>query len=118
MSLIFLLVSFRGDEFRIAYAHLGKLHSVIPSHVNVLALTATATVATLRAVETCLNLQNPALIALPPDRPNIFYTVFKQPDMAAFVAEMASELSENDCNIRKQLFFAAATWIVQKCTEA
>ena len=94
MSLIFLLVSSRGDEFRIAYAHLGELRSVIPSHVNVLALTATATVDTLRAVETRLNLQNPALIALPPDRPNIFYTVFKQPDTTAFVTKMASELSE------------------------
>ena len=48
---------YRGDDFRIAYAHLGELRSVIPSHVNVLALTATATLATLRAVERNLNLR-------------------------------------------------------------
>ena len=81
---------------------------MIPSYVNVLALTATATVDTLRAVETRLNLQNPALIALPPDRPNIFYTVFKQPDMAAFVAEMASELSEKRLQHPKTVIFCSS----------
>ena len=49
---------YKGDDFRIAYAHLGELRSVIPSHVNVLALTTTATrtLAILRAVERSLNL--------------------------------------------------------------
>ena len=30
-----------GDEFRLAFAHIGGLRSVIPSNVNILALTAT-----------------------------------------------------------------------------
>lgn len=104
---MFLLVTFRGDEFRIAYAHLGELRSVIPSHVNMLALTATATVDTLRAVEKRLNLQDPVIIALPPDRPNVFYTVLKQPDMAVFVTELASELCEKRSQHPKTVIFCS-----------
>ena len=33
---------FRGDKFRLAYDHLGDLRSLLSSHVNIMALTATA----------------------------------------------------------------------------
>ncbi len=38
----------RGDAFRVDFAHLGEVRSLIPRHVNVMALT--ATVATRKAV--------------------------------------------------------------------
>jgi bloom syndrome protein len=36
------VVLIRGEDVRIVYAHLGEIRSVLPSSVNVLALTATA----------------------------------------------------------------------------
>ena len=39
---------FRGDCFRREFSRLGELRSVIPENVNVMALTATATVSTRR----------------------------------------------------------------------
>jgi bloom syndrome protein len=39
-----------GDDFRMAYAHIGDLRSILPSSVNIMALTATATEITFKAV--------------------------------------------------------------------
>ena len=39
-----------GDEFRKAFSQIGDLRSLLPSSVNVLALTATATIDTFHAV--------------------------------------------------------------------
>ena len=49
---------YRGDSFRVAFAKLGTLRSILPSHVNVLALTATATHETFKCVEDRLELRN------------------------------------------------------------
>jgi bloom syndrome protein len=43
-------MQFRGDDFRMAYAHIGDLRSILPSSVNIMALTATATEITFKAV--------------------------------------------------------------------
>lgn len=61
-----------GDTFRIAFAHLGELRSIIPTkyYVNILALTATAT---FRVVSTRLSLVNP--VGYSPFRDNIKYVV-------------------------------------------
>ena len=61
----------RGDEFRIAFAHLRELRSVLPSTVPIVALTATATKDTFKAVVKRLSLNDPKIVALPPERPNI-----------------------------------------------
>ena len=55
-----------GDSFRVAFSRIGELRSFVPKHVNLLALTATATHDTLRVVCQRLLLKNVAIIALPP----------------------------------------------------
>ena len=45
---------YRGDEFRVEFSKLGTIHSLLPNHVNVFALTATATKETLRVLKTAL----------------------------------------------------------------
>ncbi len=81
---------------------------MIPSRVNVLALTATATLETLRAVENRLNLQNPVIVALPPDRQNIFFVVSRQPDMEVFVEELASGIQEQKVQFPKTIIFCSS----------
>ena len=57
----------RGDEFRVEFSHLGEVWSLIPEHVNIMALTATAT-RTLRS-DVCyiLGMQN-VVVTVSPDK--------------------------------------------------
>ena len=64
-----------GDEFRKAFSQIGDLRSLLPSSVNVLALTATATFDIFDAVTKRLSMENVRLVALPPFRNNISYTI-------------------------------------------
>ena len=74
----------RGDNFRVAYAHLGDTRSLIPSHVNIIALMATATKHTYEIVCLSLSLRNPVLIGCLPSRSNICYEVKPLPEMEEF----------------------------------
>ena len=75
MTWLAMYVYFQGDEFRRAFADLGNVRSLLPTNINVMALTATATKATLDCVIARLGMQNPVVIGLAPDRPNIKLTV-------------------------------------------
>ena len=75
MIIIRILLSYTcmGDEFGMAFAHLGEIRSIIPS-VYVLALTASATKTTFTTVCQRLSIP-PTLIGIFPHRENIKYTV-------------------------------------------
>ena len=62
-----------GDKFRTAFSKIGELRSIIPKGVNVLALTATATMATYNTVCQRLCMPDPCLVAMSPCRDNILY---------------------------------------------
>jgi len=70
-----------GDSFRKAFAEIGDLRGIIPSSVNVLALTATATKETYDVIVKRLSLENPTVVALPPFRNNISYSVQPKVDV-------------------------------------
>ena len=55
-----MLCSCRGQSFRKVFAHLGEVRSLIPEDVRVVALTATATVHTRKAVCKLLGMVDPA----------------------------------------------------------
>jgi len=80
---------YRGDKFRVQFSKLGTLHSLLPNHINVLALTATATKDTLKCVEDCLAMKDVILIGLHSSRPNIKYIV----KTTIVVEELASLLT-------------------------
>ncbi len=80
-----------GDEFRVCFSKIGDLRSLLPTHVNVLALTATATEKTMEVVTQRLALRDLAIVALPPNRPNIMYRV--QPLQS--LEEITSAFSDN-----------------------
>lgn len=61
----------RGSTFRTLYSQVGELRSLIPSHTQMMALTATAT-RTLRCdVFTLLGMRNYSLIECSPEKSNI-----------------------------------------------
>ena len=62
------------------FARLGEVRSLIPPHVNVLALTATATKATRKAMVKKRSMKSPEIISITPDKPNILYIVRDKPD--------------------------------------
>ena len=66
-------VIFRGQDFRMAFARLGELRSIIPTNVKVMTLTATATLSTMKVIKETMSMENASVIALPPEKPNIKY---------------------------------------------
>ena len=66
------IFAYRGD-FRRSFRHLGDLRSLLPSSVNVMACTATATATVFKEVSEVLSLHRPVVIADNPDRQNIVY---------------------------------------------
>ena len=80
----------RGESFRLDYLRLGELRSIIPSNVNVLALTATASSLVFEAASSVLHMRSPAVIAAPPDRPNIFLSVINRKEIMEVVQDIAS----------------------------
>lgn len=61
-----------GEEFPIAFARTGDLRSIVPTHVHMLALTATATQETVQVVSQNVSLKD-VVVSLPPSWPNITY---------------------------------------------
>ena len=80
-----------GEEFRTAFAEIGDLRSLLPTTVNVMALTATATSETLDVVTRKLSLDNLTLITLAPNQDNISYEVRGSCDIEEFAAGLCSE---------------------------
>ena len=64
--------------------------------VHILATTATATKTTLTAVQNRLLMKDPVVVALPPEKSNIFYEVMVYPDFEAFLETMIEDL----CRLR------------------
>ncbi len=65
---------FRGETFRREFANLGELRSLIPVSVRVVALSATATVDTRKAICTTLGMVNTVVVA---ESPNASLTLLK-----------------------------------------
>lgn len=73
-----------GDSLHRAYTIMGEVRSIIPSHINIMALTATATKKILKVVKSDLSLDNPVFIGLSPNRPNIMLYVKECKDLKSF----------------------------------
>ena len=67
--------TFRGECFRREFGKLGEIRSLIPQHVNLLALTATATVSTRSKIIRILGMKDPAVTATSPDKANLSFCV-------------------------------------------
>jgi len=106
---------YRGDQFRVAFASLGELRSIIPSNVNIVALTATATRATLEAVTERLALRNPEIVGSSPNRPNIFLTVSDYIPLPTLVEKVCINLKREAKHYSKTVIFAIHIRTAQIC---
>lgn len=70
-----LLLLCRGDTFRREFSRIGELRSIIPSNVNVMALTATASRTLRRNVMKMLGMKNASVVSVSPNKHNIKYIV-------------------------------------------
>ena len=73
--IILLMCDVRGSKFRTSFARLCELRSLLPSNVNIIAVTATATKETLNIVKVQLTMPNPVVIGISPHKDNICYLV-------------------------------------------
>lgn len=92
MSLCTYFANIIGVTVLVLLAHLGDIRSLLPSNVNIMALTATATNETYKAVCDRLSLKHPILVGIPPNSPNITYKVQPLVDMNDFCAPIAREM--------------------------
>ena len=65
----------RGASFRKEFSKLGDLRGFFPSHLNYMALTATASATTRKSVIRLLGMHKPVIISRSPNKNNIFYDV-------------------------------------------
>ena len=92
-----------GDDFRIiAFSEIGDIRSLIPEAVGVHALTATATTETYYIVT---SMNDPILIALPPFRDNISYSVHHKADVESLGEMFAVELRQTRALFPKTVIY-------------
>jgi bloom syndrome protein len=94
-----------GDEFRKAFMLIGNLRSVIPTGVNVMALTATATTETYHCALKHLAMKDTVLVAVSPDRNNIRYSIKPAATLEMFSNSLSSELRSSDKPFPKTVVF-------------
>ncbi|XP_062520250.1 uncharacterized protein LOC134195259 [Corticium candelabrum] len=91
-----------GDDFCVAFAHVGDIRSVISEEVHVMVLTATATRSTYDCILHCLSMKDVAVIAFPPNRSNIQYSVQTMTTIEDFSATMSSQLMKEGTDMAEE----------------
>lgn len=94
-----------GDSFRIAFAEIGTLRSLVSQKVGIMALTATATHDTLEVVKERLAMEEPNIVALSPQRPNIIYKVKPSMSLNQLSSSVVEELTEKRSDFPKTIIF-------------
>lgn len=103
----------RGDTFRTAFASIGEVRCLIPSSINIIALTATATLETFHTVCQRLSLFKPVTVAVSPNRMNIKLMVQPSKSLKEFTQLIASKLKVQQKDYPKTIIFARS---YQDCT--
>ena len=87
------------------FSRLGEVRSLIPKCVNILALTATATKSTREVVTKLLNVKNPSIISIPPNKDNVIYTVSKNSCMEDVVEKVKDRIISEGINFHKVIIY-------------
>lgn len=95
----------RGGSFRKEYNHVGEVRSLIPAHVNVMALTATATRTTRERIIAKLCMEHPFILSLSPHKKNVAYFVKKKSTIEDFVQVLAKSLAVLRTSMPKTIIF-------------
>ena len=65
----------RGEDYRPEFSKIGEIRSILPKHVNVMALTATATVLLREHVVKTIGMIDPAVVEVSPEKDNLYFSV-------------------------------------------
>lgn len=94
------------------FAEIGTIRSLINKDINILALTATATHETMKSIFERLSMTEVNMIGLPPERPNIKYSVILMCSMADLCSVLAKELTDMRADTPKTVLFCQT---LQQC---
>ena len=81
------------------------LRSILPAGINVMALTATATVETFDIVSQHLSMKDPTLVTSPPNRDNIIYRVHPKATLNELTDDLCSEFRTKRTEFPKTVIF-------------
>ena len=101
----FLFLLCRGEEFRKEYLRLGEVRSILPQSVHIMALTATATKTLRKDVCDILDMKDPVLVSVSPDKDNIKYLVAGHVTMDKTFGPIANQLYEHHTNVGRTIIF-------------
>ena len=88
-------------------ARLGEIRSILPSGVNVMALTATATTALRTTVMKILSMKQPAVVSVSPDKNNIKYVVAPFESIEESFAPIATKLAKETVHMGRMIIFCS-----------
>ena len=100
---IFFVFFFRGDSFRSEFTHLGEIRSIVPESINLMALTATATLCTRSFIIRSLSMINPAVVYIPPVKDNITYFVAEKDTIEQYFKPFVEKMRNR--TIRRSIIF-------------
>lgn len=95
----------RGDNFRKEVSHIGELRSVLPKHVRMMALTATATKTLHDAVVKTLGMDNLVVVSESPDKPNIVFSVLEFQSMETTFEPLIEKLRIERTSMGRTLIY-------------
>lgn len=95
----------RGEDFRVAFSHIGELRSIVPKGVPMIALTGTVTSEIFKVVCTKLSLDDPVTIGLSPNRDNIKYYLEPLPSINVLCELLSENLLSHRVKFPKTLIF-------------
>ena len=96
---------YRGESFRREFSRLSEVRSVIPQHVNVMVLTATATVSSRNEIIRSLDMQKPMVVSVPPIKENIFYCVLGKSTINVSLGPLCDRLSSRKTSMGRTIIF-------------
>ena len=98
----------RGDAFRREFSKLGEVRSLIPSHVNVMALTATASLTTQQKIFKVLGMKDPVIVSEFPNRPNITYWISEKKSVEEVFSPIVHHLLRKQKTMGKIIIFCCS----------
>ena len=96
---------FRGDTFRTVLERIGEVRSILPHGINVMALTATATKTVRYSVSKIIGMRNPFVLAIPPCKSNIMYSVGAFVSVEATFKPIAERLKSERTNMPRTIIY-------------
>ena len=96
---------YRGNTFRKHIKQIGEVRSLIPSNVNIMALSATCTRPVHQVVSRRLSMHDPFLLAIPPCRDNIKYIVIRYTCLSEAFSKYVDDLLIHNINAERVIIY-------------